>query len=107
MSGYYKNNIMCICPCYEFYDVEETRFYVYDPEANLYMEKNDEINGPTDEPIQKEDDEDEDEDDIMVYMDEHYLDYSDTEDTYSIQVMFDLDENFEIMTDDEDDDSPV
>ena len=42
----------------------------------------------------------------MVYMDEHYLDYSDTEDTYSIQVMFDLDENFEIMTDDEDD-SPV
>jgi hypothetical protein len=97
---------MCICPCYEFYDVEETRFYVYDPEANLYMEKNDEINGPTEEPIQKEDDDKDDEDDIMVYMDEHYLDYSDTEDTYSIQVMFDLDENFEIMTDDEDD-SPV
>ena len=102
MSGYYKNNIMCICPCYEFYDVEETRFYVYDPEANLYMEKNEEINAPTDEPNQQDDDED----DTMVYMDENYLEYSDTEDTYSIQVMFDLDENFEIMTDDEDD-SPV
>ena len=81
MSNY--TNMKCLCGWYEIYDEDGTNLYVYDPESSSYMEKNGEIKGLVDDPNQK--------DDTFVFMDEFYeTGESDTEDTESTQVLFDV-----------------
>ena len=97
MSNY--TNMKCLCGWYEIYDVDEINMYIYDPETSSYMEKNGEIPGLADDLNQK--------DDTFVYMDECYTDVSDTEDTESTQVMFDMEDNYALLSDDDEEDEEL
>jgi hypothetical protein len=97
MSNY--TNMKCLCGWYDIYDVEETSLYVYDPESGTYADKNDEIPGLADDLNQK--------DDMFVYMDECYTDVSDTVDTESTQVMFDMEDNYALLSDDDEEDEEL
>lgn len=104
--NYNKNNMKCLCGWYDIYDVEDVNMFVFDPTTSSYHEKNGEFMGLPD--IENNMEINKKEDDMIVHMDELYMEDTDTEDTESTRVIVDMNDMFYISSDEEEEeDSPV